>query len=76
MKKRLKKLTLSRETLGDLRRIGGAGPIPTHAVQCNSDPCGPPGDGGTVSIFGTCNGCGLGSTGCTTGATDCPSVLC
>ena len=67
MKKKVKKLTLNRETLGYLGGVVGGGTFPTHGVQCNSDPCGPPGDGGTASLFGTCNSCGVCSGGCGTG---------
>ena len=66
MKKKVKKLVLNRETLGNLKGVvGGA---LTLSPRCQSSPCGPtgPGDtgGGDLTIFATCGAC---SAGCATG---------
>ena len=72
MKRRLRKLSLNRETvhtLGLARTGGGATAYCSHTLQCQSINCGPYGDTGPVTWQngGTCVTCLDCSVGCATG---------
>jgi len=65
MKKKMKKLVLKRETLWPLGQVVGG----VTAGPCgHTDPCAPPGEGGSDS-YATCafNTCGVCSGDCATG---------